>query len=111
MFGWLVCLWVRWFVGSDFQSVGRSVGCLVVRLFGLLDGELVGVFVGKLIGVWVRSLVCWSVVGLTGGWLIVQWVDWWFGRFVRRWDSDFCVGVSDVRWGGWSDAGWAPEAV
>ena len=75
VFGSLVCQWVGWFVGSDCQSVGRSVGCLVVRWFGLLDGELVGVFVGKLIGVWVGSLVCWSVDGLTGGWLIAQWVD------------------------------------
>ena len=51
--GWLVCLWVGWFVGSDCHSVGRSVSCLVVRWFRLLHGELVGVFVGKLIGVWV----------------------------------------------------------
>ena len=78
----------------------------------MLEGELVGVFFGKLIGVWVGSLVCWSVDGVTGGSLIAQWVDWWFGRFVRRWITDFYVGVSaDVRWGGWSDAGWAPEAV
>ncbi len=96
--------------------VGLSERRSVSRLFGwmnswLLDGELVGVFVGKLTGVWASSLVCWSVDGLTGGWLIAQLVGWWVGQFVRRWDTDFCVGVSVIRWGGWSDAGWAPEAV
>ncbi len=27
------------------------------------------------------------------GWFVAQWVDWWFGRFVRR-ITDFYVGVS-----------------
>ena len=109
-FGALIVWLVFWF-GSG-GSFGRTVRASVVQsVVWLLDGELVGVFVGKLIGVWVGSLVYWSVDGLTGRWLIAQWVNWWFGRFVRRWDTDFCVGVSVVRWGGWSDAGWAPEEV
>jgi hypothetical protein len=32
VFGWLVCQWVWWFVGSDCRSVGRLVGCLVFLL-------------------------------------------------------------------------------
>ncbi len=32
--GWLVCLWVGWFVGSDCHSVGLSVGCFVGLIVG-----------------------------------------------------------------------------
>ena len=45
-----------------------------------LDDRSIGEFVG------------WLVHEL--GWLVAQWVDWWFGRFVRRWVTDFCVGGS-----------------
>ena len=62
-------------MGRVVRWVGLSERRSVSRLFGwmnswLLDGELVGVFVGKLTGVWASSLVCWSVDGLTGGWLV-----------------------------------------